>query len=338
MMNFFAATNLTDGSVTGCLTPTLPTVCSSSSTEHDALVHAKPILIQGAWLAASAPGGDPLAFEQWSPAMQALLAFWDRPPRRDNATGLRVWHDQMESGSDNCVLSQCPNRRSPCWTDSQAFSLASADVTTLLQREHLAFSLFADAWSEHSHSASPERSLMHRTLAARHRERADALTAELNAALWRADLGYHVALNTSSREVIAARTYVIAFPLWAGLVNATQARLNRACPCDICSGTERAAATSAPGLGSPVPNFHREGLASASFCAGTGCKPPTHICAGTGQANAIAATLSADDMLSEIGLRSTSASDPRCDATVCVGLVSTRSNAAALLRRLRSVY
>jgi hypothetical protein len=325
MMNFFAATNLTDGSVTGCLTPTLPTVCSSSSTEHDALVHAKPILIQGAWLAASAPGGDPLAFEQWSPAMQALLAFWDRPPRTDNATGLRVWHDQMESGSDNCVLSQCPNRRSPCWTDSQAFSLASADVTTLLQREHFAFSLFADAWSEHSHSASPERSLMHRTLAARHRERADALTAELNAALWRADLGYHVALNTSSREVIAARTYVIAFPLWAGLVNATQARRNRARPCNICTGTGLTPATSAPGLGSPVPRFVL-GLETS------------HICPRDGQANAIAATLSADDMLSEIGLRSTSASDPRCDATVCVGLVSTRSNAAALLRRLRSVY
>ena len=46
MMNFFEATNLTDGAVTGCLTRTLPTVCSSSTSQHDALAHAKPILIQ----------------------------------------------------------------------------------------------------------------------------------------------------------------------------------------------------------------------------------------------------------------------------------------------------
>jgi hypothetical protein len=186
MMNFFSSTNLTDGSVTGCLTPTLPTVCSSSSAEHDALVHAKPILIQGAWLAASAPGGDPHSFERFAPAMQALLAYWDRPTRRDNATGLRVWHDQMESGADNCVLSQCPNRRSPCWTDSQAFSLASADVMTLLQREHLAFSLFTEAWSELSRTESDSK--LYRALAAKHRVQADALTTELNNNLWRADL------------------------------------------------------------------------------------------------------------------------------------------------------
>ena len=46
MMNFFEATNVTDGVVTGCLTRTLPTVCSSSTSQHDALAHAKPILIQ----------------------------------------------------------------------------------------------------------------------------------------------------------------------------------------------------------------------------------------------------------------------------------------------------
>merc|ERR1711938_379597 len=106
MANFFAATNLSDGAVTGCLTTTKPTVCSSQPQLGDALVHAKPILIQGAWIAASAPGGDPAAFERFAPAMEALLDFWDRPPRRDPASGLRVWHDQLESGADNCVLSR----------------------------------------------------------------------------------------------------------------------------------------------------------------------------------------------------------------------------------------
>ena len=106
--------NLTNGAVTGCLTRTLPTVCSSSASEHDALVHAKPILIQvrlshhlkallrlvlvlrcglsqGAWLAASAPDGKPEDFQVFKPAMEALLAFWDRPPRRDPLTKLRTW-------------------------------------------------------------------------------------------------------------------------------------------------------------------------------------------------------------------------------------------------------
>lgn len=83
MANFLAATNLTTGAVTGCLTPTLPVVCSSDPTRRDALpVHAKPIIVQGAWLAASAPGGNPAAFERFAPAIEALLAsFWGRPPR-----------------------------------------------------------------------------------------------------------------------------------------------------------------------------------------------------------------------------------------------------------------
>jgi hypothetical protein len=84
---------------TGCLTKTLPTVCSSSATEHDALVHAKPILIQGAWLAAAAEGGRPADFQRFKPSMEALLAFWDRGRRVDRSTGLRTWHDQMESMS-----------------------------------------------------------------------------------------------------------------------------------------------------------------------------------------------------------------------------------------------
>ena len=82
MANFLAATNLSTGAVTGCLTPTLPVACSSDPKDRDVLVHAKPIIVQGAWLAASAPGGDPATFERYAPAIEALLAFWGRPLRR----------------------------------------------------------------------------------------------------------------------------------------------------------------------------------------------------------------------------------------------------------------
>jgi hypothetical protein len=210
MLNFLAATNLSDGSVTGCLTPTLPTVCSSSTAEHDALAHAKPLIIQGAWLAAAAPGGSPATFLPYRAQMEALLAFWDRPPRRDAASGLRLWHDQMETGADNGVLSQCPSARSACWSTAQAYTLASADVMVYLQREHVAFARFFEAWGD---AAS----------CAHHRRVADELAATLNRELWRPEVGYHVALNASSRAAIEAKTYVLALPLWGGLVNASQA-------------------------------------------------------------------------------------------------------------------
>ena len=187
MKNFFAATNLTDGTVTGCLTRTLPTVCSSDPSATDALVHAKPILIQGAWLA----GGDPAEFEPFAPAMEALLAYWDRPPRRDARTGLRVWHDQLESGADNLVLSRCPNRRSACWSDAQAYTLASPDVMVLLAREHAAAALFRDAWAAAAPAAQggEAAAAVHAAGAAAHRAAADDLEAILNARLWRDDLG-----------------------------------------------------------------------------------------------------------------------------------------------------
>ena len=142
------------------------------------------------------------------------------------------------SGADNCVLSECPNHRSPCWTDTQAFTLASADVITLLQREHVAYALFLDHWaaaaaaplkSQNAFSAPPpppppsQRSAEYRATAVHHRAEAEALKATLNEKLWRADLQYHVAWNVTSQVPIEARTYVIAFPLWAGLVNASQA-------------------------------------------------------------------------------------------------------------------
>jgi hypothetical protein len=73
-------------------------------------------------------------------------------------------------------------------------------------------------------------------------------------------------------------------------------------PCHICAGTELTAATSAPGLGSPLPHLHRDrahplphlrrdwahplphlrrdGAHRCHICAGTGLTP-CHICAGT---------------------------------------------------------
>lgn len=115
--------------------------------------------------------------------MDALLAFWDREPRRDPLTDLRTWHDQMESGADNCVLSRCPNARSPCWTEPQAYTLASADVITLLQREHIAFALFSEAWAAAETSGSAEATT-HLAVASEHRAKADSLTASLNERLW----------------------------------------------------------------------------------------------------------------------------------------------------------
>jgi hypothetical protein len=92
----------------------------------------------------------------------------------------------------------------------------------------------------------------YRAMAARHRAAAAKLTRALNARLWRADLGYHAAWNVSSRAWIDAKTYVaavqylqisplylpyisplspyispnryvVALPLWASAVNASQA-------------------------------------------------------------------------------------------------------------------
>ena len=105
-----------------------------------------------------------------------------------------------------------------------------------LQREHIAYASFLEAWGDDG--------------ALHHRRMANELKDTLNRELWREDLGYHIALNTSTREAIEAKTYVIALPLWAGLVNKSQAE-------------------------------------------------------------AIAHTLASSDMLSKVGLRSTSSDDPR---------------------------
>ena len=79
MANFLAATNLTTGAATGCLTPTLPVACSSDPKDGDVLVHAKPIIVQGAWLA----GG--LCSSPRFPVRQGC-----RGPRRGSAARRRL--------------------------------------------------------------------------------------------------------------------------------------------------------------------------------------------------------------------------------------------------------
>ena len=93
MMNFLHKTDLATGRVPGCLTPIGPS---------QTLAHAKPVLIWGAYLGARATG-DYAQFRAFAPAMEALLAFWQRE-RHDAATGLFVWYDQMESGADDLPL------------------------------------------------------------------------------------------------------------------------------------------------------------------------------------------------------------------------------------------
>ena len=91
--NFLAQVNLTNGDLPGCVTPDGPT---------QTLYHAKPMIIQAAWLA-SKQTSDPAEFAPFAPAMRALLRYWNSSQRFDTATGLHQWHDQLETGCDNLV-------------------------------------------------------------------------------------------------------------------------------------------------------------------------------------------------------------------------------------------
>jgi glycogen debranching enzyme len=140
----------------------------------------------------------------------------------------------------------------------------------LLQREHTAYALFADEWASTASATASAAAEAHRAAARRHRALAGSLATTLNERLWRRDLGYHMAWNVSSRTPILSRTYVIALPLWAGLVNGSQAA-------------------------------------------------------------AIAETLAKPDMLSSVGIRSTSSDDPRYsnanEIVPCVTLFVRTANA-----------
>jgi hypothetical protein len=204
MLNFMAAVNLTDGEVPGCLTP---------SGASPTLYHAKPILIQGAFLAAKANGGDFAAFKPFGPAMLALLSYWERPPRLDAATGLHAWHDQLETGADNLVFSSCPSAYSPdCWAESEAFTLSSPDIEVFLAREHEAYALFLQAWAGVDWEAEAES---HRAVVA-------SITTAINTFLWDNNRGYYGGYNLSSGQRIPSRTFQAAWPAWGKLANASQ--------------------------------------------------------------------------------------------------------------------
>lgn len=97
MLNFAASVNVSTGEVPGCLTP---------SGATPTLYHAKPIVIQGAYLAARASGNFSL-FAAYDAQFAALLRYWDGPQRLDPATGLRFWHDQLEVRGACCVCGEC---------------------------------------------------------------------------------------------------------------------------------------------------------------------------------------------------------------------------------------
>jgi hypothetical protein len=123
MMNFLNATNAS-GYVEGALLP---------SGGTGTIYHAKPVIIQGAWVADQNSGGAG-GFAAYKQQMQDLLSYWET--RRDNATGLYVWYDQLESGEDNLVLSTCHSKRSPCWDEKyHALAIASPDLMTFMFRE-----------------------------------------------------------------------------------------------------------------------------------------------------------------------------------------------------------
>ena len=200
MKNFFTHVDKR-GYAPGCLSAFLnPSPCSIASK------HAKPVLIQGSWLASS----DKAEFLPFKDQMLATLNFWDREPHIDSETKLFVWSDQMETGADDLPLSQCPSWRSPaCWSLSQANTLASVDLQIWLAREHLAFSKFLTAWNDISDAQY-------------HSVRAKQIIQNMDNQLWREHLQYHVALNTSTHEDIIARTYQISLPLWFGVDNSTR--------------------------------------------------------------------------------------------------------------------
>lgn len=124
MMNFLDNTNST-GYVQGCLLP---------SGATGTIYHAKPVVIQAAWIATKTTGGKD-KFRKFFKPMKDLLDYWDRT-RRDKNTGLYVWFDQLESGEDNLVISTCHSQRSKeCWNSTEHSLVISApDVMTFLHR------------------------------------------------------------------------------------------------------------------------------------------------------------------------------------------------------------
>ncbi|KAH3760752.1 glycogen debranching enzyme [Pelomyxa schiedti] len=203
MMNFLDHTDNDTGEVAGCLTPD-----GSSPT----LYHAKPIIIQGAYLVARKMN-DFSQFLPFQSKMEALLNYWDRT-RKHADTGLYVWYDQLETGADNLPTSECPSSYSTdCWVeDASGMSLASADIMMFIYREHVAYSLFQEHWGQATTSD----------------EKLQSIKISLDRYLWDSSLGYYIAHNTTTNKPITNRVFLMGIPLFAELANLTQASLVRA--------------------------------------------------------------------------------------------------------------
>lgn len=161
-----------------------------------------------------------------------------------------MWHDQLETGCDDLVISTCPSKYSPCWNPEwHELTISAPDLLTFLHREHMALAKFSQAWAASEAPGSPERLRLRRQGRA-HLDLAGGVRDKLNTMLWAGDLGHYVAYNTTAKARVTNRVFLMAMPLWAGLSNSSQAE-------------------------------------------------------------AIAASVTKDDMMSAYGVRSTSATDPR---------------------------
>jgi alpha,alpha-trehalase len=205
MSNFFSATNSTNGAVTICLDPSDPhPSCSSDpSANAESGSHAKPLLIQGAFLAATEMG-DYEQFRQHKGSMAILLEYWTNTRR--TSTGLYTWHDQMESGADDLPTSPCPSPRSPeCWSEAACGnSLVAPDLLTFLIREHRSFARFVDIW-EGEGSAEAES----------HRATAADIATQMTNQLWTDEHTFR-SFNATSNTGLPNDVYNLAFPLFAG--------------------------------------------------------------------------------------------------------------------------
>ena len=231
MKNFLSNTNVTDGEVQGCLLP---------SGGTGTIFHARPVIIQGAWLAAKQMNATGLSraeimkFKQFQPQMKSLLKYWSAPSsvRTDPITGLPKWYNQLESGEDNLPLSTCASSRSFwCWNKAyHELKIVSADLSTFLYREYQAYSAFCKAWA--THAIGDEARAAHFQESKRALLEATKIKDALNKYLWKEEYGYYVALNTTKSPplsraedgevdpvtgylVVNNRVDVMGFPLMA---------------------------------------------------------------------------------------------------------------------------
>eukprot|EP00299_Pterocystis_sp_00344_P008419 c3186_g1_i2.p1 GENE.c3186_g1_i2~~c3186_g1_i2.p1 ORF type:complete len:406 (-),score=71.88 c3186_g1_i2:29-1084(-) len=197
MLNFLALTS-EDGQVPGCLTPNGP-----SKT----LKHAKPVIIQGAWLASKYLGPQSISqLRSFSSQMSNLLSFWDTQ-RRHSETGLYVWFDQMESGADNLVLSQ---------NETDQLNTSAPDVMVFLFREHISFSRFLRAWAEEETEPTEKERLLDQAI--QHESTAQAIKDAIFKWLWFPELNYFGGFDVKSMTRRTNRTFLMAFPLWEPLL------------------------------------------------------------------------------------------------------------------------